>query len=84
MKSQKPKEILVFDISQATEEELADMRKHLQMLSDIVLQEAYALLRDGKFFGCFHDHLEIALSSYRADYPCEDCDQEHPENKDMH
>ena len=78
------KELLVYDVSEATEEELAEMRKELQTLSDIVLQEAFSFLRDGKYFQCPHTHLEIALSSYKADFPCEDCETNKPEKKEMH
>ena len=62
--------MLVYDVSTADEEEIAEMQENLRILSEAAVREAVELIREGKFFGCYHSHLEVALASYKHDYPC--------------
>lgn len=76
-----PDGILVYDVSGISKENLSDLEKELREVADKSFAESMQLIRDGRFFGCVHDHFAIAVASYNADDSCGECGRNQPPDK---
>ena len=62
-----------FDVSDATDEEISAIKDSLMLTCNEALAEAMEEILAGKFHGCPHMHLIIALQDIQKKFPCDDC-----------
>lgn len=68
----------VFDVSEATDEEIEKIKDSLTLACNEALQEAIDLIIAGQFHGCPHTHMIIAFEILQQKFPCNDCSVEMP------
>lgn len=73
----------IFDMSDATDEELAALTRALRVTLEEVLQIAVQRMESGQFHGCVHTHLEMAVLELQSKFPCDDCAVEIPPSGEL-
>jgi hypothetical protein len=75
--------IEMFDIQDATDEEVSAIKDTLTLACNEALTEAMNMILEGKFYGCPHSHLLIALQDLQNKFPCDDCPPITPKKRAM-